>query len=185
MRTLISLLALLWLAPAHALILNVEITPADGFVTIGQEVGMVLTVTNDSNDPRPGLTIINTNDINGLSFPMEVAPCVLGVAQLNPPTSPISYVLFWDLLDLNPNETRRCESKFRIRTIPNGVIPVLFRNSGTALATVTFRAKPLVSVPSMTPVGMGALVMLLLFVGFFENGFEGHKNYYRHCDIVL
>jgi len=41
MRILISFLALFWLMPAHALILNVEITPADGFVTVGQEVTMV------------------------------------------------------------------------------------------------------------------------------------------------
>jgi|GEM_PF-4886581 len=164
MQRLISFLAfLLWAFPAQALILNVEITPADGFVTIGQEVGMVLTVTNDSNEPRPGFTSINTNDIDGLSFPFEVPPCVLGVAQLNPPTSSISYVLFWRLEDLAANETRRCETKFRIRAIPNGAIPVLFRNSGMTLATVTFRAKPLVNVPIMTPLGIGALVMLFLF----------------------
>lgn len=163
MQKLLSCLALLlWVLPAQALILNVQITPADGFVTIGQEVGMVLTVTNDSIEPRPGLTIINTNDIDGLSFPMEVAPCVLGVAQLNPPTSPISYILLWDLFDLAPNETRRCETKFRIRTIPNGAIPVRFRNSGTTLATVTFRAKPLVSVSTMTPLGLGALTLIFL-----------------------
>lgn len=163
MRILTSLLVLLWALPAQALILNVEITPADGFVTIGQEVGMVLTVTNDSSEPRPGFTSINTNDIDGLSFPMAVAPCVLGVAQLNPPTSSISYVLFWRLEDLAANETRRCETKFRIRTIPNGAIPVLFRNSGVTLTTVTFRAKPMITVPSMTALGMGVLVILFLF----------------------
>ena len=163
MQKIISLLALLWVFPAQALVLAVQITPADGFVTVGQEVGMVLTVTNDSNDPRPGLTIITTNDIDGLSFPMEVAPCVLGVAQLNPPTSPISYILSWDLFDLAPNETRLCETKFRIRTIPNGAIPIRFRNGGTPLATVSFRAKPFMTVPSMTPLGIGFLAALFLF----------------------
>ena len=162
LRLFIGAAALLGITSAQALILDVQITPADGFVTVGQEVGMVLTVTNDSSAPRPGLTIINTNDINGLSFPMEIAPCILGVAQLNPPTSPISYVLFWDLLDLNPNETRRCETKFRIRTIPNGVIPVNFRNGLVNLTSVTFRAKPLVAVPSMTPVGIFVLCVLFL-----------------------
>ena len=164
MRILISFLALLWLAPAHSLILNVDITPADGFVTIGQEVTMVMNLTNDSSDPRPGITSIITNDIDGLSFPAEVPSCELVVAQVNPPTSQISYVFFWRLEDLAPNETRRCEATFRIRTIPNGAIPVVFRNSGITLATVTFRAKPLVAVPSMTPAATGLLVMLSLFV---------------------
>ena len=161
--SLVILLIMLWAFPAQALILNVEITPADGFVTVGQEVTMVMNLTNDSSDPRPGFTSIITNDIDGLSFPMEVPPCDLVVAQLNPPTSPISYVFFWRLEDLAPNETRRCEAKFRIRAIPNGAIPVVFRNSGTTLATVTFRAKPLVAVPGITPLWMGVLVIFFLF----------------------
>jgi len=107
MRTIISLLALLlWVFPAQALLLDVQITPVDGFVTVGQEVGMVLTVTNDSSDPRQGLTIINTNDIDGLSFPMEVAPCVLGVAQLNRMRPP------QPLLKVKPTQVKRAASNF-------------------------------------------------------------------------
>ena len=153
--------ALFGVTSAQALILDVQITPADGFVTVGQEVGMVLTVTNDSS-PRPGFTILRTNDIDGLSFPFEIPPCVLGVAQLNPPTSSISYSLSWDLVDLQANETRRCETKFRIRTIPNGVIPINFRNGLVNLTSVTFRAKPLVAVSSMTPFGIFVLCVLFL-----------------------
>ena len=164
MRKIISLLALLWVFPAQALVLDVQITPADGFVTVGQEVGMVLTVTNDSSDPRPGLTIITTNDIDGLSFPMEIAPCVLGVAQLNPPTSPISYILLWRLVDLAANETRRCETKFRVRTIPNGMIPISFSQNLVPLARVTYRAKPVFSAPSISPVGSIVMVILFLLV---------------------
>lgn len=171
MRILTSLLVLLWALPAQALILNVEITPADGFVTIGQEVGMVLTATNDSNEPRPGFTIIGTNDIDGLSFPFEVPPCVLRVAQLNPPTSPISYLLAWDLIDLLPNETRRCETKFRVRTIPNGTIPIFFSQNLVPLAQVTYRAKPLVAVPGITPLWIGVLVIFFLFAAT-----KGYKN---------
>ena len=164
LRLVIGVAALFGFSAAQALILDVQITPADGFVSVGQEVGMVLTVTNDSNVPRPGLTIITTNDIDGLSFPMEVTPCVLGVAQLNPPTSPISYVLLWRLTDLAPNESRRCETKFRVRTIPNGAIPVFFSQGLSFLAQVTYRVKPLISAPTLTPLGLGALVILFLLV---------------------
>jgi hypothetical protein len=168
MKILAIAIALLWTLPAKALILDVQITPADGFVSVGQEVGMVLTVTNDSSSPRPGLTIINTNEIDGLTLPDEVAPCVLGVAQLNPPTSPISYVLLWDLFNLVPNETRRCESKFRIRAIPNGVIPIVFRNSGTTLASVSFRAKPILQAPSINAFGLGFLGFLFLSFAYMR-----------------
>jgi hypothetical protein len=158
-----SLVAICASCHASALSLSVERTPSDGFVRVGQEVRLALTLTNDAQD-RPGLTIISTNDIDGLSFPFEIAPCQLGVAQLNPPTSPISYILKWDLIDLAPNETRRCESRFFVRSIPNGAIPIRFARLGTPLAQTEFRGVPVTTIPSLSSFGIFVLIGSIVFI---------------------
>lgn len=57
-------------------------------------------------------------------------------------------------------KVRCCDTTFRIRTTANGAVPVRFRNSGVTLATVSFRAKPLVLVPTTSPPGTFVLAIL-------------------------
>jgi hypothetical protein len=149
MRRFIFAVLVFWLSSAHALVMSVAITPADGFVRVGQEVTMVMNVANDSSEPRPGFTSISAA-IDGLSSPFAIPPCQLRVSVVSPTPSPIYYFLNWDLIDLQPNETRQCEARFNVLSIPNGSIPIQFRNNGVTLTSVVFRSMPTVSVPSTT-----------------------------------
>ncbi len=114
------------------------------------------------SDPRPGFTVIYAA-IDGLSFPFEIPPCELGAAVVSPKPSPFYYFLTWDLMDLQANETRHCESKFVVRAIPNGSIPIQFRNNAVTLATVVFRSQPLASAPTTTFFGLTIMGLLIVF----------------------
>jgi hypothetical protein len=164
MRMLTCLSMLLWVIPAQALILDVQITPADGLVNVGQDVAMVLTATNDSSVPFTGMIAAN---IAGLNLPVVVSPCVVSSAIVSPPPLPplpFSYLMSWHLDNVPANATRRCEATFRVQSLPNGVVTIAFRNGTSTLATVSFRAKPLVAAPAMTALGAGLLALLLLAV---------------------
>ena len=161
LRFFVGIGALTVLTSAQALVVTTAITPVDGFVEIGQEVGLTLTITNDTNEIIPSIFSITTNQIDGLSFPFEQAPCALSVFQVSPPPSSIAYGFSWrQLTDLAPMETRTCRMTFFVRTIPNGVIPINFRQTaGVILARTEFRRRPdAVPVPLFS--NMGYLLML-------------------------
>ena len=162
MRYFIALVALFSFGSANALIMSVATIPADGVVRVGQEVTMVMSVTNDSSAPRPGFTRISAA-IDGLSSPLAIPPCQLIVSVVSPTPSPIYYFLNWDLIDLQPNETRQCEARFNVVSIPNGSIPILFRNNSVTLTSVVFRSMPIVSVPSTTFFGLIFMVSIFSF----------------------
>ena len=162
MRCFITLLAVFWFGSANALIMSVATTPANGIVRVGQEVNMVMSITNDSNEPRPGFTGILAA-IDGLSSPFAIPPCQLRVSVVSPTPSPIYYFLNWDLIDLQPNETRQCEARFNVLSLPNGSIPIRFINNGVTLTSVVFRSIPIVSVPSSTRFAL----IIMVFIFFF------------------
>ncbi len=148
---------------AGAVVVQAQITPADGIVTIGQTVRMVIEVTNDSDAAIPGITLISSNQINGLSGPLEVPPCRLILNQVSPPQSPIAYGLAWDVVDLEPHERRFCDITFRVLTLPKGQIPIFLKVfPGPLMLVATFRTKPIVAVPAMN--WAGYLVLLLASV---------------------
>lgn len=167
MRTLIRLLLalMLWPSLAQAVVLRTRITPENGIVTTGQTVKMIIEVTNDSDDPIP-VTFIGSSEINGLSGPQELPPCDLAVSVLNPPSSPIAYLMSWFVFDLQPREVRTCDITFQVRTFPNGQIPILLRvNSGSFFLAATFRSAPLPE-PLPVPIGWPALLFLAFALSF-------------------
>ena len=168
-RIFLLLLAIFLGVPAlaqAAVVVRTRITPENGIVTIGQIVKMVIEITNNSDEPIPGITFIRSNEINGLSGPQELPPCDLTLAVLNPPSSPIAYSMAWILEDLQPRETRICDITFQVRTLPNGQIPILFRlNFGSFFLAATFRSAPQpVPVPVPVPVEWPALLFLAVLL---------------------
>lgn len=172
MRMLTSLLLALtiWPSLAQAVVVRTRITPEDGIVTIGQIVKMVIEVTNDSDEPIPGITLIRSSEINGLSGPQELPPCNLILAVLNPPSSPIAYSMSWDLNDLKPRETRVCDITFQVRALPNGQIPILLGvNLGNLVLAATFRSAPPLPAPVPVPINWPALIFLMFALSFTAN----------------
>ncbi len=167
LQIIAGICALTLASSAQALIVTTAITPADGFVTIGQEVGLTLSITNDEVVAIPSIFSITSNQIDGLSFPFEQSPCVLSVFQVSPPPSSIAYGFSWrQLTDLAPMETRTCRMTFFVRTIPNGVIPINFRQTaGLILARTEFRRKPdALPVPIFSSSGYLLLLSLISLV---------------------
>ena len=166
-RAFLFLLAIFLGVPSlaqAAVVVRTRITPENGIVTIGQIVKMVIEVTNNSDKPVPGITFVQSSEINGLSGPQELPPCVLRVAVLNPPSSPIAYNLAWFLTDLQPRETRICDITFQVRTLPNGQIPILLGlNFGNLFLAATFRSAPPIA-PTPVPMEWPALLLLAVLL---------------------
>ena len=166
-RAFLFLLAIFLGVPSlaqAAVVVRTRITPENGIVTIGQIVKMVIEITNDSDEPIPGITLIRSSEINGLSGPQELPPCDLVLSLLNPPSSPIAYSMSWFMKDLQPRETRVCDITFQIRTLPNGRIPIFLGvNLGSLVLSATFRsAPPLMPIP--VPVEWPALLFLAVLL---------------------
>jgi len=169
LRIFMGICAIAIATSAQALIVTTAITPADGFITVGQEVGLTLSITNETNTAIPSIFSVRTNEIDGLSFPFEVPPCALVVAQISPPLSSISYSFSWrQLTDLAPMETRTCRMKFFVRTIPNGVIPISFlQTAGVILARTEFRRRPdPVQVPVFSSIGYLLMLSLIFLLSY-------------------
>jgi hypothetical protein len=165
MRLLQLVVLMVCSANAESQTMSVDTLPADGIVRVGDVVRMTLTLTNDAQS-RPGSTFINAS-IAGLGEPVEDPPCVILTSRPTPSLPPFPYSMTWILNDLQPNEVRRCEARFVVGNLLDGVIPIRFRNSaGVTIASVELRGAAVTTIPALDPAGIIVLTMLMLAAAF-------------------